>query len=358
MSSAGPDVDAIVIGAGAIGLACAHALASSGLDVCVVERHGRVGSEISSRNSGVIHAGIHGAMGTLKSEACIAGRRRLYEWCAKRGVPHRQTGKLIVARDDEVEALEALAARAEQKGLCVDRVGATQLARDEPLLRAAAALEVTESGVVDAHAFVESLRRAALDEGAQVVLGHAVTGLSRRGGLWRVDMSGETSTTRWVVNAAGLAADMVAELAGVDVDARGWRVHPWKGDYFRIDGGRPEHALVYPMPGGGGLGVHLTRDMSGRLLAGPDANPGDGYAVDEKKREVFVEAVRRYWPSVQADAFSADFAGIRPKLRADGCWADFVVEQDPPGLIHLIGIESPGLTASLALAALVQRMVA
>ena len=350
MSSPPADVDAIVIGAGAVGLACACALATEGLDVLVVERHGRVGTETSSRNSGVIHAGIHGPIDSLKSRACIAGRQRLYAWCAARNVPHRRTGKLIVAREGEVDTLDTLAHGAVERGLGVRRLDARDLAREEPLLRGRAAIEVAESGIVDAHAFVDSLRRASLDRGAQLVLGHAVTRIDREGSLWRVEAGSDALRARLVVNAAGLHADTVAERAGLDVDARGWRIHPWKGDYFRIDARGPTHALVYPLPVRGGLGVHLTRDASGKLLAGPDANPGDGYAVDAAKRDAFVDAVRRYWPSVDADAFHPDYAGVRPKLRADGGFADFVVAEEPAGLIHLIGIESPGLTASLELA--------
>lgn len=353
MSSATDDVDAIVIGAGVVGLACAHALATRGLDVLVVERHGRVGTETSSRNSGVIHAGIHGPIESLKSRACITGRERLYAWCAARGVLHRRTGKLIVAQADELEALEALATGAEAKGLDIERLDTHQLRRIEPSLHGAAAIRVAESGVVDAHAFVESLRRAALDAGADLVLGCSVTGLELEGDAWRVMTADESLRARFVINAAGLAADSIAALAGIDVDARGWRIHPWKGDYFRIDAPGPDHALVYPLPGGGGLGVHLTRDVSGRLLAGPDANPGDGYAVDASKRDAFVDAVRRYWPAVDLNAFHPDYAGVRPKLRADGGYTDFVVCEEPARLVHLIGIESPGLTASLALADLV-----
>lgn len=354
MSSAAADVDAIVIGAGAVGLACAHALAARHLDVLVVERHGRVGTETSSRNSGVVHAGIHGPIDSLKSRTCLAGREKLYAWCAKHDVPARRTGKLIVAQHEELEALEALATGAEAKALSIERLDSDQLRREEPMLRGAAAIRVAESGIVDAHAFVESLRCAAIDAGASLVLGHSVTHLAPDDDLWHVGTDDhETLRARFVVNAAGLDADAIAELAGIDVDVRGWRIHPWKGDYFRIEASGPDHALVYPLPGGGGLGVHLTRDHGGRLLAGPDANPGDGYSVDETKRGAFVDAVRRYWPSVPADAFCADYAGVRPKLSADGSYADFVVCEEPAGLVHLIGIESPGLTASLALADLV-----
>lgn len=368
------DVDVVVIGAGVVGLACAATI-SPRHDVLVIERHRRPGTETSSRNSGVIHAGLYYPPGSRKARTCVDGRRRLYAYAAARGVPHRRTGKLVLAVErSEVPSLQAIEERAIANGVeeltWLDR---DALASREPELRAALALHVGESGIVDAHALMDALKADARDAGTRFVFGHEVVALEPAAHEVRVvvrDERGEESVAgaRIVINAAGHGADRLAIACGVDVDARGWRQHPWVGRYFALhpSAPRPAMPLVYPMPAIGGLGVHLTRDLGGQTFAGPDAAPLDVLAdgrwppldVDVALRDAFARGVARYLPRLRPEHLAPAYAGVRPKLRADGAFADFVVEETPSGVIHLLGIESPGLTASLALAAEVSELVA
>lgn len=368
------DVDVVVIGAGVVGLACAAALAPR-LDVLVIERHRRAGTETSSRNSGVIHAGLYYPPGSRKARACVEGRRRLYAYAAARGIPHRRTGKLVLAVErSEVPSLQAIEERARTNGVeeltWLDR---DALAAREPELRAALALHVGESGIVDAHALTDALKADARDAGARFVFGHTVVALEPAAQGVRViarDERHEESVVRArvVVNAAGHGADRIASACGVDVDARGWRQHPWVGRYFGLSASapRPTLPLVYPMPAVGGLGVHLTRDLGGQTLVGPDAAPLEVLAdgtwppldVELALQDAFARGVARYLPRLRAEHLMPAYAGVRPKLRADGSFADFVVDEAPRGVVHLLGIESPGLTASLALAAEVAELVA
>lgn len=359
------DFDAVVVGAGVVGLACAARLGRALGRVLVVERHAGPGRETSSRCSGVVHAGLYYAEGSLKARTCLEGRRRLYALCVERGVPHRRTGKLVVATDErEVAALEALLGQGLTNGAGqLTMWSASELRRSEPNLVGVAALFSPESGVVDAHAFVAALATEAREGGAELAFGTTVTGLAPICGGYRVvGATGDAEsavTTRLVVNAAGLAADSVAERMGLPVEALGLRQHPCKGDYFALAPAapRPECPLIYPVPSGPGLGVHLTTDLSGRVLAGPDATFVEAldYAVDDSKAEAFAAAVSRYLPGVEAAHLSPDQAGIRPRLAGPGVPSrDFaLVDGDAhglPGSVHLLGIESPGLTACLALA--------
>lgn len=362
------DVDVVVVGAGVVGLACAATLAPRH-DVLVIERHRRAGTETSSRNSGVIHAGLYYPTGSRKARACVEGRRRLYAYAMKRGIPHLRTGKLVLAVErSEVPALQALEDRARENGVEeLTWLDASELRSREPELRAAGALHVGDTGIIDAHALVESLRADARDAGARFAFGHEVTTLDPSTNGVRVgarDERGDESSVRArvVINAAGHGADRLASAMGIDVDARGWRQHPWIGRYFALGSNapRPNLSLVYPMPAVAALGVHLTRDLGGRTLAGPDAAPPSSSRsldVDPALREDFARAVSRYLPRLRPEHLSPAYAGVRPKLRADGGFADFVLEETPRGVIHLLGIESPGLTAALALAAEVAELV-
>jgi L-2-hydroxyglutarate oxidase LhgO len=358
-------VDAVIIGGGAVGLACAASLARRMGSVVVLERNGGPGRETSSRNSGVIHAGLYYPPGSLKARLCVEGRERLYEWCQEHDVPHRKTGKLLVATDDvEADKLEKIRKTALENGAGAMQAwdGAT-VRRHEPQLRAVAGLWSPESGIVDAHGLMDSLLADARSHGADVVWHTRLESLEHDGQGWKlqtVHASGEPYPLRAsiVVNAGGLQADRVAELAGIDVDAAGWRLHFCKGDYFVLGSGapRPQTELVYPVPVQAGLGIHLTTDLGGRCTAGPDTTYVDtlDYAVDGSKTEAFAEAVARYLPGIRPEHLGPDYAGIRPKLAPPGGdFRDFVIEestpQGAPGMIHLIGIESPGLTASLAI---------
>ncbi len=348
-------VDAVVVGAGLVGVACARLLARQGREVIVVERHGRAGCETSSRNSGVIHAGLYYPPGSVKAITCVRGRELLYEYCARRGVPHRRTGKLVVAVDEgEAEGLVALAHNAERSGVAVALRDRRWLARREPALRGVLALDVPSSGVVDPHALLTALKADATDAGAVFAFRTDVRALEAASEGWTV-VAGETTVrARLVINAGGLGADQLAAAAGCDVEALGWTLHPSKGCWFDVAprAPQPRRALVYPMPVRGGLGIHLTRGIDGRLLAGPDVRParlGD-YDVPTESALTFARAVARYLPGLKAEHLSPAYAGLRPKRRTDGGFADFVVEERPAGVVQLVGIESPGLTAALALA--------
>lgn len=361
-----PDFDVVIIGGGVVGLACAATLASPRRSVLLLERHARFGEETSSRNSGVIHAGIYYPHGSLKAELCVTGRKLLYARCERHGIEHRKCGKLIVATDDaEAERLVSILARARANGAGgLSLIEATEVQRLEPRVRAVAAIMSPETGVVDAHGLMESYATDARAAGAELLTRTAVTGLARTANGYRVatcDDRGERAEldTACVVNAAGLHADQVLSLLGVDVAALGLRLHYCKGDYFVLSPrlGRLSRHLVYPVPVAAGLGTHITFDLGGQFHAGPDTEYIDSpsYVIDPGKAAAFGTALRRYLPEVRDTDLSPGYAGVRPKLQAPGAgFADFVVEEASayglPGLINLIGIESPGLTASEAIA--------
>jgi L-2-hydroxyglutarate oxidase LhgO len=357
--------DTLIVGAGVVGVAVAAELAREGREVVVVEREGDAGRITSSRNSGVVHAGIYYPEGSLKAESCVLGRALLYERAARLGIPHEKCGKLVVAtRAEEEESLAQLEERAGVLGVPLVAWDRATLAAREPLLRGTAALFSPESGIVDAHALVESYRAEATAGGAAFAYHTEIVGIDRRAPGYRATTTNRRGerisiAVRHIVDAAGLDADRVAELAGLDVDALGLRQHPCKGDYFALASvaPRPRTALVYPVPSGPGLGIHLTTDLGGRRIAGPDATYVDriDYAVDPAKATAFAEAVSRYLPGVGPEHLTPDQSGIRPKLaRAGEPFRDFVVldaaPHGAPGVVILAGIESPGLTASGALA--------
>jgi L-2-hydroxyglutarate oxidase LhgO len=362
------DVDVVVVGAGMVGLACAAGLARAGRSVLLLERGEEIARETTSRNSEVVHAGIYYEPGSLKATLCVAGRRALYARCGEQGIAHRRLGKLIVATDDgEVEALEKLKSRAAQNDVRLELLDAARVRRMEPEVRALAALWSPETGVVDGHALALSYLAEAETHGAVLMRRAELLELEPVAGSWRArlrnaDAELETLVCAAVVNAAGLAADRVAALAGMDIDALGYRLHYCKGDYFALAPGRGlqvEH-LIYPLPAdprSPGLGVHVTLDLAGRVRFGPDAEYVSelGYRVDAAKASAFAQAVSRYLPAVEPDWLVPDFAGIRPKLAGPGeGFRDFVVAEESaagfPGLVNCLGIESPGLTAAGAIA--------
>jgi L-2-hydroxyglutarate oxidase LhgO len=360
------EVDVVVVGAGVVGLATAAALARSRRGVLVLERHGQIACEISSRNSEVIHAGIYYPEGSLKARMCVEGRERLYRYCEDRGVSHRQLGKIIVATcQEEVGILEELRERGLRNGVAgLEMLSAAEVRRREPALRAVAGLFSPRTGIVDSHALCLSYAAEAESHGAQIALRTRVLEIDPIGNGFRVTAvagDGEASAVDCaaVVNAAGLAGDAVAELVGIDIDERGYRLHPCKGDYFSLAPGAPLRVtrLIYPVHTAAGLGIHATLDLGGRIRFGPDTTYVDSvhYDVDAKKAESFAEAVRRYLPGIRTEWLSPDYAGVRPKLAPPGeSFRDFVIEEESeaglPGFVNLIGIESPGLTAAGAIA--------
>lgn len=368
------DASVAVVGAGVVGLAVAARLAPSHPELVLVERHERHGQETSSRNSEVIHAGIYYPSGSLKARLCVEGRERLYAYCARRGVAHRAIGKLIVAlAAAEEPALAALAALGRANGAPLEDLSGAAARALEPRVPACAGLLSPRTGIVSAHGLMDALLHDATAAGAVFQPRARLVALERRSGDWQLTLATpdglESFTAERVVNAAGLEADTVAALAGIDLDAAGYRQHWAKGCYFAVSAGYDGwlSRLVYPVPGTHSLGVHAVLGLDGRLRFGPDvaylAARTLDYAVDESRRGDFGEAVRRLLPGLRDEALSPDIAGIRAKLQGPGQgFRDFVVSDETarglPGLVNLLGIDSPGLTSSLALAEEVARLVA
>ncbi len=364
-------VPVVVVGAGVVGLAIAARL-SRHRDVLLLEREGHPGLGISSRSSEVIHAGLYYPPGSLKSRLCIEGRERLYAYCAAHAVPHRRIGKWLVAVDDtELPALAALQRRALDSGAGELRwLDRTALARCEPALRASAALLSADTGIVDSASLMQRLAAQLASQGGQLVCRTEVVSVAVGAGgfVVRALSAGEEVRLQcdWLVNATGLGAQA---LAGA-IDGLAPSCIPplrlCKGQYFSLPGPSPFSRLVYPLPepNAVGLGVHATLDLAGQLRFGPDVEYVDceHYGVDEARRAAFARAIRRYYPALDEQRLQPAYAGLRPKLSAAGEPArDFVIqgcaEHGQPGLINLFGIESPGLTASLAIAAYVERLL-
>lgn len=369
------EVDVIVAGAGAVGLACAAACARRGLSVLVLEAAGRIGSGVSARNSEVIHAGLYYPTASLKHRLCVAGRTRLYAYLKERGVAHRRTGKLVVATEaDEIDSIEALAKRALDNGVAgVTLIDGAEAKRLEPALRAVAALVSPETGVFDAQGYMLALRGEIEDAGGAVALATPVMRVEQAAGQLCVVAGGAEPArvmTRWFVNSAGLYAQkLAARIEGLEA-AHIPLLRLAKGCYFGCSGRAAFSRLIYPAPVDGGLGVHLTLDTAGRMRFGPDVewlseNDPDAidYRVDESRSDRFARAVRRYWPGLPDGALQPDYAGVRPKLSGSGeAAADFRIDgpdvHGVAGLINLFGIESPGLTSSPAIGECVVDLVA
>jgi L-2-hydroxyglutarate oxidase LhgO len=353
-------VDCAVIGAGVVGLAVARRLALAGREVVVLEAADAIGTETSSRNSEVIHAGIYYPTGSLKARLCVAGKEALYAYCQARGIPHKRLGKLIVATNEREETgLAALEAKAEANGVYdLTRLGAAEVRRLEPAVRCTAALLSPSTGILDSHAFMLSLQGEAEAAGAAIAFETPLLrGEPAPGGV--LIETGGAAPMRLhctlVVNCAGLDAPAlsrrVAGVAHIPAD------YLAKGSYFTLSGRSPFTRLIYPMPEPGGLGVHVGLDMAGQARFGPDVEWVDErrYDVDPRRAEKFYAAVRRYWPDLRDGALQPGYSGIRPKISAPGApAADFAIhgpaETGVPGYAALYGIESPGLTASLAIA--------
>jgi len=369
MPEVASSTDVAVVGAGLVGLACARELASRGREVILLERHERFGVETSSRNSEVVHAGIYYPPGSLKATLCAEGNPALYAWCASHDVPHRRTGKVIVAAAAEEEPkLAEILARAEASGVrSLVPLSAAEVRRLEPHVTATAGLWSPDTGIVDSHVLMASLLAEAEARGAMVAWRHQLTAAARekdRYVLVARDESGEETVfaARQVVNAAGLDADRVAALPGLDIAGCGYELCFARGHYFRVHARKSHLAthLIYPTPVQGGLGIHVTLDMAGSLRLGPDVEWLDHrrqeYPVDPALAPRFHAAVSRYLEGLALDDLAPDQSGIRAKLQRPGeAFRDFVVAEEGtrglPGWVNLVGIESPGLTCALPIAA-------
>jgi L-2-hydroxyglutarate oxidase LhgO len=359
-------VDAVVIGAGVVGLAAARALGLAGRQVVVVERHHHIGTETSSRNSGVIHSGIYYPKGSSKAAHCVRGRNLLYAYCEARSVAHRRCGKIIVAQEADTPKLEELQRKAIANGVSdlvwLDGRGIREI---EEEVTGHAALQSPSTGIVDVHEYMLALRGDIEDAGGIVALDTRFVRARRSGGTFRVDLqcNGDDYSleTGALVNSGGLNAVRVLEAIEGYPRARIPRPHFAKGNYFDLRGRSPFSGLVYPLPSEAGLGVHATLDLGGQVRFGPDvewldtcAEPFD-YRVDPTRGESFYEAIRQYWRGLPDGSLSASYSGIRPKLvDQHASAADFRIETSQDhgieGLVNLLGIESPGLTSSLSIA--------
>jgi L-2-hydroxyglutarate oxidase LhgO len=356
------EVDCIVVGAGVVGLAVARALAMAGREVIILEAAEGIGTETSSRNSEVIHAGIYYAANSLMARFCVAGRRQLYAYCAEKGVPHINCGKLIVATNAREDAmLGGIKQRAETNGVEGMRVlTAAEAIALEPNLVCTSALLSPATGIVDSHNYMVALLGDAENAGAVPVFFSPVQGGRVVGRAIEIDVGGADPITlrcRLLVNSAGLHATRLAgRIQGMPLD-RVPATYYAKGNYFTLSGRSPFSRLIYPVPVPGGLGVHLTVDLGGQARFGPDVEWIDSidYTVDPSRSDSFYAAVRTYWPGLKDGGLQPGYAGIRPKTVPKGAPAQDFVVQGPQshgvaGLINLFGIESPGLTASLAIA--------
>ena len=360
----------VVIGAGVIGLTVAEELAASFRNVLVVEKNTGFGQETSSRNSEVIHAGIYYPAGSLKSIFCTEGNRLLYEICNKRQIPNKRLGKLIVAtNEEECRALKELREQAYQNGVMdLARLGKKQVSVLEPEIKAVEALFSPSTGIIDTHSLMRSFLLTAEERGITAAFRSCVTAVRFDGNGYDVDINGGEYRfrTRILINCAGLHSDKVAALAGMDIDELGYRLKYCKGNYFTLSPAPRLRHLVYPAPvkNNEGLGIHATLDLNNRVRFGPDSEYVKEleYSVDESQKSSFYQAIKKYLPSIAPEALYPDMSGIRPKLQGPGePFRDFVIREEKdlgyPGLINLIGIESPGLTSCIAIGKHVSSLV-
>jgi len=361
-------VDCIVIGAGVVGLAVARALALQRREVMVLEAANAIGTGTSSRNSEVIHAGIYYPQGSLKAELCVQGKQMLYDYCNERGIGHSRCGKLIVATtESQVAQLKGIIAKAAANGVNdLVLISREQALSMEPQLECVAAVHSPSTGIVDSHALMLSLQGDIENSGGFSVLNTVVAQLiCAQAAIKVISSDGTELAAKTVINAAGLNAPQVARcIKGLDanhVPQTFWA----KGNYFTLSGKSPFSRLIYPVPEAAGLGVHLTIDLGGQAKFGPDVEwveSQDDLLVDPSRGDAFYAEVRKYWPGLKDGALQAGYAGMRPKLQGPGVHAgDFVIQGEAvhglPGLVNLFGIESPGLTSSLAIGERVSQML-
>ena len=360
MNASSNHVDCVVIGAGVVGLACARKIAITGRDVIVLEQHESFGTETSSRNSEVIHAGIYYPSSSLKAALCVRGKKMLYQYCEERQVNHRRTGKLIVAvSQDESAALEKYQHQAARNGV-TDLVfkSAAEIAEMEPAVKAVRGLYSPSTGIIDSHEYMQALIGDLEHNNGMVVYHSRVSSIERdaKGFILKIDGDSDFELRcNQLVNSAGLHAWSVSRMLdnSIDIPPRYYA----RGHYYSLGGKTPFSRLIYPVPEKGGLGIHVTLDLAGKVRFGPDVQWIDDidYRFDESQRPRIIEAIKTYFPDLDESRLQASYTGIRPKLAGPNEAAgDFLIQSEHqhgiPGLVNLFGIESPGLTSSLAIA--------
>lgn len=361
-------VDITIVGAGVIGLAVAVELSAAypHLSVLLTEKNDSYGEETSSRSSEVIHAGIYYPEGSLKGRLCREGNRLLYKYCEVNNIDHRRCGKVIIAVDEaEVPHLQEVYEQGLRNGVELEWLTAAQVQDLAPSVRAAAGVWSPSTGIIDSRALMYSLYHRARQQGVTVLLKTPVLALAKIDRGYLVNLPGETVKSRIVVNAAGLYSDHIAAMLGIDIDECGYRLHYCRGEYYRLRLRQSFDHLVYPLPEKAGLGIHLTLDLSGGQRLGPDFQYVDeiNYKMDDSSLEAFYHSARRYLPWLEREDLTPDYCGIRPKLQARGeDFRDFVINEETgrglAGLVNLIGMESPGLTSSLAIGRYVTALLA
>jgi L-2-hydroxyglutarate oxidase LhgO len=353
----------LVVGAGVVGLSIARSAAIAGHEVVVVEKTRGIGNGVSSRNSEVVHGGMYYPTGSLRARHCTRGRRMLYELCAERRIPHEKCGKLIVATElAEVPKIEAILRQGRENGVeGLTLIDGAEARLMEPALTCVAALSSPETGIIDSHSFMRTLRHDLEARGGAIAFGTHVDRVLRAKSGWLVRFSGSDLgelEVDAVINAAGLGAQALALATEDYPPERVPRLVLARGNYFSFGGRAPFSRLIYPAPRiDGGLGIHVTLDLAGRMRFGPDVEwiSEESYDVSPARATSFYETIRRYWPELPDGSLQPDFAGVRPKVTGPGePAADFIVDAPAnhglAGMIHLFGIESPGLTAALSLA--------
>ncbi len=366
------EIDVAIIGAGVVGLATADEIAQRKKEVFVFEKNHSFGLETSSRNSEVIHAGIYYPEDSLKTKLCVEGKSLLYELCEMSGIAHKKLGKLIVAaNENEATQLEKLYKQGRKNGVNdLMLLSQAELKKVEPNIEARAGLLSPSTGILDSYSLLKFLYNQARERGVEFAFNTEIIGIEKAGARYKVQIRGQDGISafvaRVVVNSAGLNSDKVAQLAGMDIAKAGYELHYCKGEYFSL-GSKYRNLvskLIYPTPEQAGHGIHVTPGLDGRLRLGPNARYVEAidYSVNETQKETFYDSAKRFFPLVEPEDLAPEFAGIRPKLQAPGeAFRDFVIAHEEkmgfPGLINLIGIESPGLTASPAIARYVGKVV-
>lgn len=369
------EVKILIIGAGVVGLAIARELSNDTEDVIIVEKNKTFGQETSSRNSEVIHAGMYYPTNSLKAKLCVEGKNLLYEICQKHQIPHKKTGKVIVAREGETADLEELFLQGKNNGVTELRlIEQKELNELEPRIQGVGALYSSQTGIIDSHCLMQYFLDAAKSNGVIIAFNSQVCAIEKSGDGYQVSVKNDNEITalkaEFLINCAGLDSDSIAEMAGIDIKKHHYELYYCKGEYFRVNGNKANfiQRLIYPVPEpkSGGLGIHATLDLGGSLRLGPDdeylKKRDKDYSVDTTKRTDFYQSAKILMPFLEEADLIPDTAGIRPKLQGpQDDFRDFLIQDEAgnglPGLINLVGIESPGLTAAPAIAKFVKELI-